>query len=205
MKWKWIGSKWGGWSIDETKIRENSHVLSLGIGPDCTFDVELLTLFPSLTVVGVDPTEVAARAWMFAVHNDKSLLTRFLFMPKAAYGESTKVALGNPATTVFVDQSGASYDTVTLPELFRDFPDTCLLKMDIEGSEYSILENLDELSVDQFVIEWHHWLDESPKTLDDTKAMIDKVKSWGYTEVKQSCNEAYRVIQESVFIRSDLL
>jgi hypothetical protein len=86
--------------------------------------------------------------------------------------------------------------------------------MDVEGSEYSILESITELNVDQITMEWHHWLQGqrphggfmvNPYSLEDTKKMIKKIVSFGYVEYRSKVKEEYRVIEHSVFVRKDLV
>ena len=175
-----FGSNWGGWRIDPSKIRDGSTVISVGIGPDCTFDAGLLVKFPNLKVVAVDPTPAAANTIKNAIQNNPSFDRRLSLVPKALFSKATNtIALGNAAVTIFAD-TGLDYETISLEDLLKDNQNVCLLKMDIEGSEYSVLEELEELTVDQFCVEWHHWLDASNKTVEDTRELIFKIESFGY-------------------------
>jgi aryl-alcohol dehydrogenase-like predicted oxidoreductase len=77
--------------------------------------------------------------------------------------------------------------------------------MDIEGSEYSCINSLNDLRVDQICIEWHHWLG-GEFTIYDTISSIKKIESFGYTEVvRESENPPKRYIKESIFIKNSLI
>ena len=55
-----------------------------------------------------------------------------------------------------------------------------LLKMDIEGAEYDVIDNLEEqeVEINQILIEFHHMY--KGISLDDTKNAIDKLRKLGF-------------------------
>ena len=55
-----------------------------------------------------------------------------------------------------------------------------LLKMDIEGSEYEVIDSIIHIpdTVRQFCVEFHHFC--TNKTIEDTKNCILKIKSLGF-------------------------
>jgi len=51
--------------------------------------------------------------------------------------------------------------------------------MDIEGAEYQVLDSLEYFNFEQLLIEWHHWLEKVPYSLDDTKKIHFKYRIEG--------------------------
>ena len=86
--------------------------------------------------------------------------------------------------------------------------------MDIEGSEFSVIQSLNKLTVQQICIEFHHWLNSEADpypgtdvrhdyTLQDTLDCIDKIRSMGYKLVYISDDDDRKCIQETLFIKED--
>ena len=71
-------------------------------------------------------------------------------------------------------------ETINLQKVFEDFENISIVKMDIEGSEYEVVESLGSIpdSVRQFCIEFHHFC--TNKTVEDTKKMIQIMNSLGF-------------------------
>jgi hypothetical protein len=87
--------------------------------------------------------------------------------------------------------------------------------MDIEGAEYSTLQNVHHLDVPQICIEFHHWLNREgdqypsadvshPYSIQDTRGLIHKIKKMGYNLVHTAIGDPARGFQEGLFIRKDL-
>ncbi|MBN1848824.1 MAG: FkbM family methyltransferase [Deltaproteobacteria bacterium] len=212
----YIGTDWGGWTVDLDLIPSGSTVLSAGLANDFSFDVELIRR-KGCFVVGVDPTGLAQDAYSYFQTHGILPRNRFSFVQKALYGETGKIIrLGGAAKTVFYQgEGGETAETVSLRDLLDQFQNISVLKMDIEGSEYSVLQHTDQLKVPQICIEFHHWLnregDQYPSadvehhySLQDTKGMIYKIKKMGYKLVHTSIGDPARGFQEGLFIRSDL-
>jgi FkbM family methyltransferase len=61
-----------------------------------------------------------------------------------------------------------------------------ILKINIEGSEYSFLDSLDETDfskINQIVISFHDWLNPTEYTEEMTKSSIEMLKKNGYTVI----------------------
>jgi hypothetical protein len=115
-----------------------------------------------------------------------------------------KIRIGGEASSIINNGYGELFDTILLNDVLDQY-DISILKMDIEGSEYSCINSLKDLKVDQVCIEWHHWLGDM-FTIQETLSCIDKIKSFGYTEVvRESENPPKRYIKESIFIKSSLI
>lgn len=198
---KRFGSAWGGWSIDVSLLRYNSYVISAGLAHDISFDIELMNFDKTLKIIGIDPTDVSQQTVESIPVDCKD---RFTFIKKALHPTASQVVIGGEANSILTPRGGRVYDATPLNALLEQY-DVSLLKMDIEGSEYPLIDALNSLRVSQMCVEWHHWLPgQNHLKIEDTINSIEKIKSFGYTEVSRTTNCPSRVIQESLFIRSDL-
>ena len=211
MKFERLGSDWGGWIIAPELVRPYSAVISAGMGDDISFDMALLERFPLLTVIGIDPTPPALAEYQ--QNSSLPIMDRFVHVNKALWWNDEKVRLGGHATSV-LSPDGPEYETITLKDLLFTEMNVSLIKLDIEGSEYPIIEHLESLKVDQLCIEWHHWLGKAGDecrsdmihqyTIQDTLKAIRKIQDLGYNVVNQGTKHAARIIQETLFVRKDL-
>ena len=143
-----------------SKILNNGNPLTIvDIGANTGFfSLFMLSRFPTARVIAFEPIPV-----------NFDLLTRNKKMNaecnleihnKAVYGESRKVTLKydasdsfSTAASVFENKIGSDeieVDTITLPEVFEKYKldSIDLLKLDCEGSEYNILYNCPEKTLD---------------------------------------------------------
>ncbi|MBI2513161.1 MAG: FkbM family methyltransferase [Opitutae bacterium] len=162
------GSEYGGWAILADSLDASSTVLSFGIGDDCTFDLALIAKY-GCTVHGFDPTPKSI-AWVESNIHDP----RFVFHPWALAGHSGTLELYLPVHPDHVSASlrpgtHVSAGRVQVPcfdprMLMQRLgvAEIDVLKMDIEGAEYEVIDRLvtdGELrKVRQLLIEFHHWL-----------------------------------------------
>jgi len=75
-----------------------------------------------------------------------------------------------------------SCEMLTWDSILRmlDVPRIQLLKMDIEGGEYGVLDSIlgSKVLVEQLLVEFHHRM--APHRFEDTEAAIRKLRSRGY-------------------------
>ena len=161
-----IGSDYGGYFLDSSVIVPNAVVYSLGIGEDISFDLALIERF-GLTVHAFDPTP-KVKKWLasqtvpqqFYFHDvgiaDFDGDGTFYLPPRPDYishslvrarqysGDSIRVPMVRLATAM--RQLGHARIDV--------------LKMDIEGAEYGVIENIvqERIPVGQILVEFHHRL-----------------------------------------------
>lgn len=161
-----LGSDYGGWTIQPDLLDSTSIVYSFGVGQDVSFDLALIERF-GLTVHAFDPTPRSS-AWVRAQQ-----------LPKAFVFQESGLADFDGFATFHPPQreNHVSYSTVSrvargvLPiqrEVFRletimralGHERIDLLKMDIEGSEYGVIDALVEsqIQVRQLLVEFHHRL-----------------------------------------------
>ncbi len=180
-----FGSEYGGWDIISNKIGEKSIVYSFGVGEDASFDVALINKF-GLTIDAFDPTPKSI-SWV----NDQSFPVQFVMheFGLADYdGEATFAPPENPdhvSHTILVNKKGKKPIFISVKKLSTimdelDHNHIDILKMDIEGAEYQVIEDLigSLIRPDQLLVEFHHRF----KSIGagETKKAINKLRIAGY-------------------------
>jgi FkbM family methyltransferase len=182
--------KEGGWWFHPDVLGEDSVVYSLGIGKDTDFDLALIRRF-NLCVDAFDPTPSTVE-WLDA----RSLPENFHFHPWAVAAADGVLKLyprirkdGSKSTVMYslMPGDGLRDDAVLVPayslssiltELGHQRID--LLKMDIEGAEYEVLDKLLESPVQpvQLLVEFHHRF--PGIGLGKTAGVITRLRGRGY-------------------------
>jgi FkbM family methyltransferase len=167
-------------------INVDSVVYSFGIGTDISFDLEIIRRFGP-DVHAFDPTP-RSLAWL----KTQRLPERFRIHE---YGVSTHdgfAAFALPRSPVHVSHSivsGKSHHELTISAPVRRIASIMkalghtqidLLKMDIEGAEYDVIDDLLEESIHirQLCVEFHHRWPEIG--VEKTRNAIDRLRSAGY-------------------------
>lgn len=175
-----VGSEWGGFWVDMDLVPFGSTAICAGIGNDITFDRELIAR-RRCHVVGLDPTQ-RAREHIEALRASGTITDQsYVFLPCALYGKAGVELRCHSFRSIFRGGGDLSV-SMALPDLLNDYPDTSLIKMDIEGSEYPVIEAMETLpeTVLQVCMEFHHRLGEVPYGLEDTKAAVKKIMDFGF-------------------------
>lgn len=183
----WYGNDYGGFYINPSLLNENSVVYSFGIGQDISFDLAVIKNH-NCQVYGFDPTPKSI-AWVQA----QNFPTNFHF-DGIGIGKKTETAIFNlPKNEAYV--SGSLYehafvDTHKAVEVqLRSFEDIAeklqhpvidVLKMDIEGAEYDVIDNIlaAEVQIRQILLEIHERFFEDGKS--KTEKLLQKLRSKGY-------------------------
>ena len=189
-KCDWIGSHYGGFQVIRNLLTNDSIVYSFGVGEDISFDLTLIEQY-GLNVYAFDPTPLAIK---FA---EKNRVPRFHF---EAIGLSNKDEIATFYLSIDIrDISGSIIDKNNNADSIRvemkkvstlmkelNHTQIDLLKMDIEGSEYAVLENMLEENIlpKQILVEFHHRFPQIG--LDKTKNMVRKMNNAGYKIAKIS-------------------
>ena len=166
-----FGTKFAQWAVDTSLLSASTTVLSAGLGDDVSFETDLINRF-GCTVCGFDPTP-ASRQYITRHVTDSRFRTYAYAL--ADYDGTLTFNLPPEASADLVNASAvADYGTgrstvTTLPCLTLasamqlceiETPD--ILKMDIEGAEYAVLEqalaNNWLAGVSQVLVEFHHFL-----------------------------------------------
>jgi FkbM family methyltransferase len=194
---KWYGNDYGGFYIcldmlpSPEKYISRTHnrdivIYSCGVGEDISFDIDMMRDF-DCKIFAFDPTPKSIE-WI----KQQNLSDKFIFFP---YGINDKTEIQNlHLSNTSLDISASIYvhsytaDTESIPVQMKSLKDIAaennhtyidILKMDIEGSEFAVLNNLpDDIVFGQIVVEFHErFLDNGDKILKNT---INNLKKHGY-------------------------
>ena len=165
-----------GWVVDESLLNRESVIYSVGVGSNIDFDIELINSFGA-TVHAFDPTPRSIE-WV----KNQQLPKHFIFHPFGLSAENGHMDFFPPAkasSTHFspIDRYGDTNNIVRAPVKDIDtiaselkHKEIDLLKMDIEGAEYEVIEALQKnrVAINQILIEFHHMYKGVPisKTVD---------------------------------------
>lgn len=180
----------GGWWLDPSLLSPGAVVYSLGVGEDTAFDVALIEKYGAV-VHAFDPTPSSV-----ALVREMDLPEAFHFHPWAvadAAGQLTfyprvrKDGTLSDVMYTLIPEDAARDHGIRVPaytldsiveKLGHDRID--LLKMDIEGAEYDVLEGMlrSQVRPRQLLVEFHHRFPGIGKAR--TAAMIDRLREAGY-------------------------
>jgi FkbM family methyltransferase len=166
------------WTIVTRGMRPDAVIYSGGVGEDITFEQQLIRRF-GVKIHIFDPAPVAARTIALADTDD------LLFKPLGlAASTAAKFSIGGGTdSTTWLKRGGSE----TLPctalahEMALNGHDSIdLLKIDIEGFEYEVLESCigERIPIKQICVEFHDFFPEIPKSR--TTQMIRTLESHGY-------------------------
>jgi FkbM family methyltransferase len=177
-----LGSKYGGWIVPESTVRPGAVCYLAGLGEDATFDLALIAA--GCTVLSIDPTP---RSVSYAERLSASE-PRFRLLPVGLWSENTKLRFYAPR-----DPSHVSHSIVNLQGTDTFFEAECrtvlevmaehqhprldLLKLDIEGAEFAVLESLERDNVSCAVIAVEF---DQPTSLRGILRAVARVRRRGY-------------------------
>ncbi|MCK9380426.1 MAG: FkbM family methyltransferase [Sulfuritalea sp.] len=193
-----LGTRYGGWWVDTRLVGPQPLLIDCGLGEDISFPAAFLQRFAGAHVIGVDPNprslaycrahcppgmEILANAfWTSAGENLTFYLPRAQEqLPKGADGVSGSL----DASHEYVE-GGERIETRTVDLdalLARAGRKECdILKLDIEGAEYALLEALVASgrihAARQVLVEFHHGV--TRHTLDDTRRIVAALTAAGF-------------------------
>jgi FkbM family methyltransferase len=196
-----LGSDYGGWVVcTSAGLGPDSTVYSVGLGEDASFDLALIKHF-GCKVFCFDPTPKSV-AWA----ERQSFPDKFRFYPWGLAGSDGYMTFGAPSRADHVSYSAMKavgpaikckvYRLSTImAELNHSHVD--LLKMDIEGAEYEVIEDItkSDLRPRQILVEFHHGMHQI--TLERTRSALNTLTSIGYTcfSISQTGREYSFLIQ----------
>jgi FkbM family methyltransferase len=166
------------WTIVTRDMRPDAAIYSGGVGGDISFEEELIRRF-GVRVHIFDPSEIALRT-IEQANND-----HLLFHPVglAASTQANVSVGGGEGDKTWLKAGGlGNILCTTLPAELKKNGHTSidLLKIDIEGFEYEVLENClsAHIPIKQICVEFHDFYPEIPKK--KTSAMIETLRSNGF-------------------------
>ena len=184
---QWYGNKYGGFFVCPDDLTENSIVYSFGLGEDISFDEAILAQH-HCKVFGFDPTPKSL-AWLRSTKQP----TGFSFFDFGLNNNSGEVTFNLPKKKEYVSGSIINHSNVTsensvtvqmksLTDISEQFghKHISILKMDIEGSEYAVIDTIlsTPIKIDQILLEIHERF--FPDGKDKTKKLLDSLHQHGY-------------------------
>lgn len=181
-----FGSGYGGWDLVGELLDRDSVVYSFGVGEDVTFDIGLILRF-GMEVHAFDPTPKSV-AW---VHG-QALPVKFrlheygladfdgdiLFKPPENPRHVSHTILERPQTDAQAISLPVKKLSTIMQELGHERID--LLKMDIEGAEYCVIDDLgrSDIRPKQLLVEFHHRF--AAVGAQKSRDAITKLRTLGY-------------------------
>lgn len=187
IKTETFGSIYGGYSLTIPKSAGRVIVVSIGIGEDCSFDVDVMERL-NACVYAFDPTPKAIK-----YIESQALRENFHFFPYGVSDKDGEVDFFLPKETAHVSASELLVDIVTDTDKVRvqmrklstllnmlDISKIDIIKMDIEGSEYlAIPDILDSgIEFEQLCFELHQRF--FPDGKQKTSELFEKLNNAGY-------------------------
>jgi FkbM family methyltransferase len=181
----YLGKAGASWPVCPEALPDQPLVYSFGVGEDVSFDLELIRLFHA-TIHAFDPTPRSI-AWIagqqlpasFHFHRcglaDHDGVGRFRFPVNPAHVSHSIVTEMSAAPSCELPVKRMQ---TLISEL--QHPRIDLLKMDIEGAEYVVIDDLvgSGIKVKQLLVEFHHRWKEI--NVSKTKEAIRKLQAAGY-------------------------
>jgi FkbM family methyltransferase len=184
-----FGSGYASWVVPFRLLNQDSICYSLGVGEDISFDLDLIKRV-GCNIFAYDPTPraiVYAQKWQKKIPN-------FHFQPMGVWDKTEIMKFYAP-----VNREHVSHSILNIQKTSTYFEASCkrlstlmkenghskidLLKMDIEGAEYTVLDSIldDGLKIPVICVEFdelHHPVDEGYK--ERIKKSIRRLVASGY-------------------------
>lgn len=176
----------GDWTIAAAGIGRDSVVYSFGVGTDIDLDLALIER-TGVEVHAFDPTPTS-RAWV----KQQTLPERFRFHPFGVAGYDGEALFSPPASPemvshTMIERPGTASGAITgqvlrvatiMQRLGHERID--LLKMDVEGAEYAVIEDMLSCGIEprQVLVEFHHRFRAVGRP--QTARAVDLLRSAGY-------------------------
>jgi FkbM family methyltransferase len=181
-----LGTMYGEWTLTPAGLNSASVVYSFGIGNDISFDLAIIERFRS-KVHGFDPSP-SAQSWMaqqllppqynfhsFGIGEEDGDVGFFIPNSEEGMYSSTREHEGVSSVQI-------ALPVLTLATIAKKLgtQQIDVLKIDIEGGEYSIIDQILDcpVSVRQLLIEFHHRV--GVRSLSATIQAVHKLRSGGY-------------------------
>jgi len=166
---RYHGSDYGGWVICQGELDQDSVIFSIGMGEDASFDRSVMKNY-GVKLFAFDPTPrsidwVASQTWP----------PEFSFYPYGLAAQNGSQVFYSPENPDHVSHSllgGREHGQSSIEVEFRTISTLAemtgsstidLLKMDIEGAEYGVIQDIvtqKDVNIQQILVEFHHFFPE---------------------------------------------
>ncbi len=148
-----LGSGGGSWFIPSHLVKKNSVCYSLGVGEDISFDLDIIAQI-GCKVYAFDPTP-RSRKYLESLGK---LPKQFNFTPVGIWTENKRLKFFAPQNKKYVSHSVVNLFSTkdyfiapcfTIPHMMKKskHKKIDLLKIDVEGAEFAILQSLLQTSI----------------------------------------------------------
>lgn len=197
---KWYGTSYGGFYIIPSLLNKSTVIYSFGTGRDISFDKECIRKHGA-SVFAFDPTPKSVE-WI----GNQKLPDRFHFHPygisASGTGQADFFLPANPraisGSMIMHKEVDAAQSVKVMMKTFDDIirelkhAHIDVLKMDIEGSEYDVIDTIlaSPVTIDQVLVEFHDrdFAQSEPRS----KEAIRKLSEKGYLVF--GCSRSYEEI-----------
>lgn len=189
-----FGSEYGGWDIACEYLNKDSIVYSFGVGEDASFDIALIGKY-GLTIHAFDPTPKSIEWVMRQNFSPNFIMHKYgianldghvSFNPPENPDHVSHTILDRPETK----NRGITVPVKRLSTIMKELKHNHIdvLKMDIEGAEYKVIEDIKQSNIKpkQILVEFHHRF--SNVNVKQTKRAYSKLKKMGYGVFSVSTN-----------------
>jgi FkbM family methyltransferase len=191
-----LGTRYGGWWVDTTRLGKAPLLIDCGLGEDISFPLAFLQAFGG-KVIGVEPNPRSLKYCEERIRGDMRVIPKAFWsesgknlefflpraqqdLPKGADGVSGSL----DGSHEYAGGSRLEVETTSLAEILQQCARAqCdVLKMDIEGAEYGVLEQLcrsgEIRNASQVLIEFHHKV--TGHSLEDTRRAVEQLQRSGF-------------------------
>lgn len=178
------------WNVETSRLNAGSIVYSAGVGRDISFEKALVSRF-GIDIELFDPSPTGIETMSL----EENKVPNIHFSPIGLAGRRTERKFAPPCDKAegsyrmqIAGDGGVVFPCADLLHLMAERGHTRidLLKMDIEGFEYEIIEDVLRNSIDikQICVEFHHFF-ENIGFLDTARAILNLKRS-GYSLIHKS-------------------
>lgn len=173
------------WFVDTTILDQSSIIYSGGVGNDISFELDLTNKF-GCNVLLFDPSETGLKT----MNRKESQHKRLIFFPVGLDKKDSVVKFSKPENSIEgsftilrdIQKDFVEFSCRSMYSLTKEFKHNVvdLLKIDIEGFEYGVIDDIleNKIEVKQICVEFHHFFKEIPRS--KTYKTIKQLKSNGY-------------------------
>jgi FkbM family methyltransferase len=226
-----VGSTFHGYHVPENFLTSDSICYCIGAGEDISFDTELTYRFDSWVYI-FDPMpegiqhfeklkEYTSRGQAFSIHNSipftyrvsKEQLATMTFVPIGVWDSKTKLKFfapdrdDYPSHSVYLFQDTGKFIEAPVDRLSNLMKElghqsVDLVKMEIEGAEYTVIDTIvdDKLDVKVILVEFDEVFNTKDKFFHfRIKKSCDKLKDAGYVLVHSTENLKRTFVRRDVY------
>jgi FkbM family methyltransferase len=200
-----IGTRYGGWTIPAHLIDGNSVCYCVGCGEDISFDLGLIEQF-QCQVFAFDPTPRAIEY----VKTHTAGNPHYHFSPLGLWDKADRLKFYVPSNPEHVShsllnlQKTAEYIEVPVQRLSSIMENNGhtrldLLKLDIEGAEYKVLDSIiaDEIGIGVLCVEFdEYWNPLDSKYLQRIHEYVRQILALGFIMADASGNGNYTFVRK---------